>query len=86
MPGRGLWAAGSFGVRALTHASALELRGEGIHVALLIIDAGRSVSLTVAGMKAARRLLISGRDAQLGKLSVPVQPSPSTSSVQLEAD
>jgi NADP-dependent 3-hydroxy acid dehydrogenase YdfG len=40
MPGRGLWAAGSFGVRALTHASALELRGEGIHVALLIIDAG----------------------------------------------
>jgi NAD(P)-dependent dehydrogenase (short-subunit alcohol dehydrogenase family) len=40
MPARGLWAAGSFGVRALTHASALELRGEGIHVALLIIDAG----------------------------------------------
>jgi NAD(P)-dependent dehydrogenase (short-subunit alcohol dehydrogenase family) len=40
MPQRGLWAAGSFGVRALTHASALELRGEGIHVALLIIDAG----------------------------------------------
>ena len=40
MPGRGLWAAGSFGVRALTHAAALELRGEGIHVVLLIIDAG----------------------------------------------
>ena len=40
MPARGLWAAGSFGVRALTHAAALELRGEGIHVALLIIDAG----------------------------------------------
>ena len=40
MPARGLWAAGSFGVRALTHASALELRGEGIHVALLIVDAG----------------------------------------------
>jgi NAD(P)-dependent dehydrogenase (short-subunit alcohol dehydrogenase family) len=40
MPGRGLWGAGSFGVRALTNASALELRGEGIHVALLIIDAG----------------------------------------------
>jgi 3-oxoacyl-[acyl-carrier protein] reductase len=39
-PARGLWAAGSFGVRALTHAAALELRGEGIHVALLIIDAG----------------------------------------------
>jgi NAD(P)-dependent dehydrogenase (short-subunit alcohol dehydrogenase family) len=40
MPGRGLWAAGSFGVRALTSAAALELRERGIHVALLIIDAG----------------------------------------------
>jgi NAD(P)-dependent dehydrogenase (short-subunit alcohol dehydrogenase family) len=38
--GRGLWAAGSFAVRAITHAAALELRGEGIHVALLIVDAG----------------------------------------------
>jgi NAD(P)-dependent dehydrogenase (short-subunit alcohol dehydrogenase family) len=40
MPGRGLWAAGSFGVRAITQAAALELREEGIHVALLIVDAG----------------------------------------------
>jgi NAD(P)-dependent dehydrogenase (short-subunit alcohol dehydrogenase family) len=40
MPGRGLWAAGSFGVRALTNAAALELREYGIHVALLIVDAG----------------------------------------------
>jgi NAD(P)-dependent dehydrogenase (short-subunit alcohol dehydrogenase family) len=40
MPGRGLWAAGSFGVRALTNAAALELRGAGIHVALLVVDAG----------------------------------------------
>jgi NAD(P)-dependent dehydrogenase (short-subunit alcohol dehydrogenase family) len=39
MPGRGLWAAGAFAVRALTQAAALELRGEEIHVALLIIDA-----------------------------------------------
>lgn len=38
--GRGLWAAGSFGVRALTQAAALELREKGIHVALLIVDAG----------------------------------------------
>jgi len=38
--GRGLWAAGAFGVRALTQAAALELRGEEIHVALLIVDAG----------------------------------------------
>jgi NAD(P)-dependent dehydrogenase (short-subunit alcohol dehydrogenase family) len=40
MSGRGLWAAGSFGVRAVTQAAALELRDEGIHVALLIVDAG----------------------------------------------
>jgi len=40
MPGRGLWAAGAFGVRALTHAAALELREHGIQVTLLIVDAG----------------------------------------------
>jgi NAD(P)-dependent dehydrogenase (short-subunit alcohol dehydrogenase family) len=40
MPGRGLWAAGAFGVRALTQAAAQELRPLGIHVALLIVDAG----------------------------------------------
>jgi NAD(P)-dependent dehydrogenase (short-subunit alcohol dehydrogenase family) len=40
MPGRGLWAAGSFAVRAITQAAALELRAQGIHVALLIVDAG----------------------------------------------
>lgn len=40
MPGRGLWAAGAFGVRAITQAAALELRQAGIHVALLIVDAG----------------------------------------------
>jgi len=38
MPGRGLWAAGAFGVRALTQAAAAELREQGIHVALLIVD------------------------------------------------
>src|SRR5919108_6113204 len=39
MPGRGLWAAGAFAARALTQAAAQELRGQGIHVALLIVDA-----------------------------------------------
>ena len=39
MPGRGLWAAGAFGVRALTQAAALELREQGVHVALMIVDA-----------------------------------------------
>jgi NAD(P)-dependent dehydrogenase (short-subunit alcohol dehydrogenase family) len=36
--GRGSWAAGAFATRALTHAAALELAPEGIHVALLIVD------------------------------------------------
>jgi NAD(P)-dependent dehydrogenase (short-subunit alcohol dehydrogenase family) len=40
MPGRGLWAAGAFGVRAITLAAAQELRPHGIHCALLIVDAG----------------------------------------------
>ena len=40
MPSRGLWAAGSFGVKAITNAAALELRPDGIQVALLIVDAG----------------------------------------------
>src|SRR6202021_3335283 len=40
MPGRGLWAAGSFAVRAISNAAALELRPQGIQVALLIVDAG----------------------------------------------
>jgi NAD(P)-dependent dehydrogenase (short-subunit alcohol dehydrogenase family) len=39
IPGRGPWAAGAFAVRALIQAAAQELRGEGIHVALLIVDA-----------------------------------------------
>jgi NAD(P)-dependent dehydrogenase (short-subunit alcohol dehydrogenase family) len=37
--GRGPWAAGAFAARALTQSAALELRDEGIHVALLIVDA-----------------------------------------------
>jgi NAD(P)-dependent dehydrogenase (short-subunit alcohol dehydrogenase family) len=39
MPNRGPWAAGAFATRALTQAAAQELRGEGIHVALLVVDA-----------------------------------------------
>lgn len=38
--GKGLWAAGAFGVRAITQAAALELRPKGIHAVLLIVDAG----------------------------------------------
>jgi NAD(P)-dependent dehydrogenase (short-subunit alcohol dehydrogenase family) len=38
-PGRGLWAAGAFASRALVQAAAQELRDQGIHVALLAVDA-----------------------------------------------
>ncbi len=37
-PGRGLIAAASAAVRAMTHVAAAELRGEGVHVALLVVD------------------------------------------------
>ena len=39
MPARGLWAAGAFATRALVQAAAQEMRTEGIHAALLAIDA-----------------------------------------------
>lgn len=39
MPGKGLWAAGAFATRAMVQAAAQELRGQGIHVALLAVDA-----------------------------------------------
>jgi NAD(P)-dependent dehydrogenase (short-subunit alcohol dehydrogenase family) len=39
IPGKGLWAAGAFATRALVQAAAQELRSEGIHVALLAVDA-----------------------------------------------
>ena len=49
--GRGLWAAGAAAARALTHAAALELRAEGIHVALLIVDATIESPKTAAFIK-----------------------------------
>jgi NAD(P)-dependent dehydrogenase (short-subunit alcohol dehydrogenase family) len=49
MPGRGLWAAGAAATRALVHAAAQELRIDGIHVALLVVDA------TIASPKTAER-------------------------------
>ena len=50
MPGRGAWAAGAFATRALTQAAAQEWRADGIHVALLIVDA------TIDSPKTAERL------------------------------
>ncbi|MFL5970237.1 MAG: SDR family oxidoreductase [Gaiellaceae bacterium] len=38
-PGRGPWAAAAFATRALTQSQAAELREQGVHVALLLVDA-----------------------------------------------
>ena len=38
-PGRGPWAAAAFATRALLQSQAAELRDQGVHVALLIVDA-----------------------------------------------
>src|SRR4051795_6960943 len=38
-PGRGPWAAAAFATRALVQSQAAELREEGVHAALLIVDA-----------------------------------------------
>jgi NAD(P)-dependent dehydrogenase (short-subunit alcohol dehydrogenase family) len=48
LPGKGLWGAGAAATRALTLASAQELRERGIHVALLIVDATIESSKTAA--------------------------------------
>jgi NAD(P)-dependent dehydrogenase (short-subunit alcohol dehydrogenase family) len=39
IPGKGLWAAGAFATRALVQAASQELREQGIHAALLAVDA-----------------------------------------------
>jgi NAD(P)-dependent dehydrogenase (short-subunit alcohol dehydrogenase family) len=57
MPGRGLWSAGAQAVRALVHAAAQELREEGIHVALLVVDA------TIESPKTAHRTDGAPRDS-----------------------
>jgi len=38
-PGRGPWAAAAFATRALAQSQAAELREQGVHVALLVVDA-----------------------------------------------
>lgn len=38
LPGRGLWSAGAQATRAMVQAAAQELREQGVHVALLVVD------------------------------------------------
>jgi NAD(P)-dependent dehydrogenase (short-subunit alcohol dehydrogenase family) len=64
--GRGLWAAGAAATRALTHSAALELREQGIHVALLIVDATIDSPKT-AGMTAGREPRETADQAELAR-------------------
>jgi NAD(P)-dependent dehydrogenase (short-subunit alcohol dehydrogenase family) len=61
-PGRGLWAAGAFGTRALVQAAAQEFRSEGIHVALLIVDATIESPKTEAFTRGAPRESLADQD------------------------
>ena len=64
MAGRGPWAAAAFATRALTQAAALESREQGVHVALLIVDA------TIASAKSAERLEGQPDEASASELDV----------------
>jgi NAD(P)-dependent dehydrogenase (short-subunit alcohol dehydrogenase family) len=64
MPGRGLWASGAAATRALTHAAAQEWRAEGIHVALLVVDA------TIDSPKTEERLRDRPREESAGQEDV----------------
>lgn len=39
MPGRGAWASAAFATRGMLQSAASELRGKGVHAALLVVDA-----------------------------------------------
>ena len=55
IPGKGLWAAGAFATRALVQAASQELREQGIHAALLAVDATIESPKTEAFTKDAPR-------------------------------
>src|SRR3954454_20139483 len=62
MPGRGPWAAGAFATRALVQAAAQELREDGIHVALLAVDATIESPKTEAFTKDQPREALAGME------------------------
>jgi NAD(P)-dependent dehydrogenase (short-subunit alcohol dehydrogenase family) len=62
MPGKGLWAAGAFATRALVQAAAQELRAEGIHVALLVVDATIESPKTAATTRDVPREALADQD------------------------
>jgi len=73
IPGRGLWAAGAFATRALVQAAAQELRGEGIHAALLAVDATIESPKTAGYTRDAPRESL----ADMGEVAAPSRSSSS---------
>ncbi|MBA3421858.1 MAG: SDR family NAD(P)-dependent oxidoreductase [Thermoleophilaceae bacterium] len=67
--GRGPWAAGAFATRALTQSAALELRDEGIHAVLLIVDATIHSPKTGSGEGAHERTEMQDVAAAVGYLA-----------------
>ena len=63
IPGRGPWAAGAFACRALVQAAAQELREEGIHVAILAVDATIESPKTEAFTRGMPRVALASMEA-----------------------
>ena len=59
-----MWSAGSQATRALTQAAAQELRDQGVHVALLVVDA------TIASPKTEERLRGTPQDESAAQADV----------------
>jgi NAD(P)-dependent dehydrogenase (short-subunit alcohol dehydrogenase family) len=76
MPGRGLWAAGAFATRALVQAAAQELRQEGIHAALLAVDATIESSKTAEYTRDVPREALGDMGLIAGAVSFLVQQEP----------
>ena len=74
MPGKGLWGAGAFATRALVQAAAQELRSEGIHVALLAVDAAIESPRTVASDRPPNSLADMSQIASAVEFLVSQQP------------
>jgi NADP-dependent 3-hydroxy acid dehydrogenase YdfG len=75
-PGRGLWAAGAFATRALVQAAAQELRGQGIHVALLAVDATIESPKTEAYTRDVARDALAGMSDVAGAVMYLVEQGP----------
>jgi len=83
-PGRGLWAAGSAAVRALTQAAALEGKERGIHVGLLIVDGIIGSPKTAAMTRDAAPDALADQDAVAGAVVYLAEQRPGAQTHELQ--